>query len=253
MKTSLLLLVLLFCPSATAFARDWVSPDFFIETGVAPESQAAKGGPLVTDCRAHIAQVTCLVDPVPPGENEHPLTGSYTSTPGLPVIHTHSKPGVSDFLYFVIAHEFGHIFDFANQLNKSVNEHELAPGSWGALSWKDNTTPSAGNRFPNHRGLCFYECNGKTLPASAIAPLYEALYESTNFISTYSTTEPWDDFADSLAYYLVAKNLGTRYELDTQQPTRAVYDSIAKVTSARFATKYQFLDAFLKRTDIKYP
>jgi len=42
------------------------------------------------------------------------VTDSYTLTPNLPSIQTASDGNLNDFLYFVVAHEFGHIFDFIN-------------------------------------------------------------------------------------------------------------------------------------------
>jgi hypothetical protein len=56
--------------------------------------------------------------------------------------------------------------------------------------------------------------------------LYQHLYASS-FISTYASTNPWDDFADSLAYYFSAENLKATYILDTAQGTS--YDVVAKL------------------------
>lgn len=191
------------------------------------------------------------------------IVDGYVLTPGLPVVMTRSDPRVNDFLYFVIAHEFGHLFDFANHLNR-FESHEcatkeaqdptvecaMAPGSWGSISWNTQTTPKPRNEFPYRKGLCFYWCNGKTLPIDAILPLYRNLYRYTDFISIYSTANPGDDFADSLAYYLAAELLGMRYRI---RAPGLLLPIRMKLYSRLFAPKLTFIAKFLKRNDIQYP
>lgn len=185
---------------------------------------------------------------------------SYTILPHLPQIETTSQTNANDFLYFVIAHEFGHIFDFANDINafKTCKEYpdegdpecEMAEGTWGAISWITESTAKPANEFPNRKGLCFYSC-GQTPLSPELAPQIYADLHKTEFISTYATTQPWDDFADSLGYYLSAQNLKTRYILDTRQGQQ--YDIIEKLYSPVFAKKYQYIEQFLQRSDIVYP
>lgn len=191
------------------------------------------------------------------------VTDSYTHTPGLPLIFTQTDAPVNDFLYFVIAHEFGHIFDFANGINRYASDEcrrkqekdssiacELHPESWGALSWITDQTAKPENEFPNRKNLCFYWCEDHPLNRSIASSLYESLDRSA-FISIYATTQPWDDFADSLAYFLMAENLKTRYLLDTAQGR--TYDVMAKLRSPQFASKHQFLKSFMNRNDLRYP
>lgn len=83
-----------------------------------------------------------------------------------------------------------------------------------------------------------------------VSDLYQGLAASS-FISTYASTEPWDDFADSLAYYMMYNRLGTSYKIDTAHGT--VYDIMEKLRSPIFATKYEYIERFLNRTDIVYP
>lgn len=187
-------------------------------------------------------------------------TDSYQVSPSLPLIQTRSRSRVNDFLYFVIAHEIGHIFDFANQLNKVKNcapgegnperECEMHEDSWGALSWLTNQRPKPANDFPLRGSLCFYWCKGQALSAAQVPEAYRDLAR-TDFLSTYATRQPWDDFADSLAYYLMDKYLGAEYRIDTRQGE--VYDIMAKVRSPLFAKKAEYLENFLRRTDIFYP
>jgi hypothetical protein len=200
------------------------------------------------------------------------VTDSYQLTSDLPSAETATADGrVNDFLYFAVAHEFGHLFDSANQLNRFENcnnlsapdaepgllgddaeiECEIAAGSWGALSWKTKLKPHPNNEFSNRSGLCFYSCAGNTLAKSTIPSLYADLYGKTSFLSTYAATDPLQEFADSLAYYLMYKHLRNRYVLDTKQGQQ--YDVMAKVGSTQFSRHYQYIENFLARADIVYP
>ncbi len=190
------------------------------------------------------------------------VTDSYTITPNLPQIMTSSNSRTNDFLYFVVTHEFGHLFDFANDLNKQVNcpepapeqdefpECEMAEESFGAISWVTDLKPRVENEFTNRSGLCFYTCAGKTLSKSDIPAIYESLL-NTNFISTYAATQPWDDFAESLANYVIGEKFKTQYVLNTMQGK--TYDSILKLTSPVFSKKFKYIQDFLNKPNILYP
>ena len=186
---------------------------------------------------------------------------SYTVTPTLPQAVTRTKAPINDFLYFAVVHEFGHMFDFANQLNRTEEcppspsgetkeECPMAKESWGILSWKTESTPQPENQFPYRKGLCFYWCGLEPMTGAAVRDVYRGLALS-NFLSTYAATNPWDDFADSLAYYVMREALGTPYVLDTRQGE--TYDIMGKVVASVFATKRQYIAAFLAREDIVYP
>lgn len=179
----------------------------------------------------------------------------------LPVIATPGTRGVNDFLYFVVAHEFGHIFDFTNGLNKTNpkkcskaangdDECEMEKESWGALSWETELTPLKKNYFAHRSGLCFYWCDGSSLEASAVPAVYDGL-ALTSFISTYATTQPWDDFADSFAYFLLDKELRQPYVVE--RPDGIKHDVVSKLNSKLFAPKKNYIEKFLRRTDIRYP
>ena len=83
-----------------------------------------------------------------------------------------------------------------------------------------------------------------------VAPeLYRGLAQS-DFISTYAASNPADDFADSLAYYLMDKNLDTVYQLNSGQGES--YDIMMKLHSPLFRAKYQYIVDFLSRPIIIY-
>lgn len=190
------------------------------------------------------------------------IKDSYTVTSDLPQITAFSKAGKDTFLYFVITHEFGHLFDFANNLNKQENcpepkpgtdespECKMAAGSWGSISWDTDLKTNPESDFKNRSGLCFYSCNDNHLSKEDVPDLYQSLLHS-NFISSYASTNPWDDFAESLAYFTVDQNLSAHYEIDTKQGEK--YDSILKLTSPVFEQKLKYIKEFITRTDIAYP
>lgn len=189
--------------------------------------------------------------------------GSYEITPGLPIVSTSSSGISNDFLYFVVAHEFGHILDFANKVNDFKEscpeeteenlypECEVKENSWSAISWITDRQPKMQNDFPNRTKLCFYMCESGIIPSHDIPQVYQSLYDQTDFISLYSATNPWDDFADSLAYFLMDKYLRTTYSADTKQG--ASYDVVNKLHSPLFQSKYKYLEDFINRADLKYP
>ncbi len=189
------------------------------------------------------------------------VADSYTVTPDLPHIQITSETNPDAFLYFVIAHEFGHLFDFANEINKTKNCSEpqndedfpiceMEEGSWGAISWQTDMNPKSSNEFPLRSSLCFYNCDGKPLSKLEVPQVYSD-FSKTDFISMYAATGPNDDFSDSLAYFLIAQNLNADYLIDTLQGQ--TYDIMAKLRSPIFSNKLLFLKTFLERTDIIYP
>lgn len=182
----------------------------------------------------------------------------YTVSKNLPTIETSSKiEGVSDFLYFVIAHEFGHIFDFANQINSTVDcpdqqsvDCDMSPHSFGAITWETDRRPKLNNDFVHRSFLCFYWCEGNTIDESHTSQIYSDLND-TDFISIYATTQPWDDFADSLAYYVMDQYLDTKYVIHTNKGSS--YNIIKKLHSVKFREKYDYLEQFVAREDLVYP
>lgn len=185
------------------------------------------------------------------------VKNSYQLTPGLPTVYT-STPNkqINDLLYFVISHELGHVFDFAHKLNKVENcsvtkdpdEYpvcDFVPGSWGAISWKNNQQPKDINDFPLRKSLCFYDCE-RPMSKNDINTLYSDLWKTT-YISTYAATNPYDDFADSFAYYLMSDRLEFSYIIDTNQGM--FFDPLYKLSGVTFSEKYNYIKKFLSELD----
>lgn len=169
----------------------------------------------------------------------------YDLTPGLQEIETHTEEPVQDFLYFAVAHEFGHMFDFANRLNAS--------GEWTSLSWnldplsQEKATPRLD--FKNRDRLCFYWCKDP-LKKSDMSQLYKD-WSQSDFISLYATTQQWDDWADSVAYFTAHENLHFHYEI--RVPGGERLDIMERLTSPLFERKLAYLKHFFSRPDIVYP
>lgn len=188
--------------------------------------------------------------------------GSYEPKPELPAIAADTKISLNLFLYMVVTHEFGHMFDFSNSLNKVTADcpewDEKGPepvckfeaGSWGALSWETTATPTEANRFPFRPGLCFYGCRNEPMTKAAVPDLYAGLTRSS-FISAYAATNPWDDFAEVIAYHAMSRNLAATYAIDTKQGL--TYDMISRIDAPELKAKREYLEQFLARPDIVYP
>jgi len=178
---------------------------------------------------------------------------------GLPIVHTSMKDGQLDMLYFLMAHELGHLFDFSNGVNQFVgceNQHDEScvstpkPNSWGALSWKTDKTPLDIDNFPLRSSLCFYFCEGKFIPASRQDELYEGLGK-TNFLSAYTTRYPTEDFADTFAFYTLMTERNASYVVETA--CGQSYDIIERLRSGLLlAPKKKFIEDFLS-SPYKYP
>ena len=153
-----------------------------------------------------------------------------------------------------MAHEFGHFFDFANNVNSfkkcdKDNTCEIENGSWTEFSWDNSKSLRKDYKFAQQDGLCFYNCEGNFIAEEKADELYSEMFQ-TNLISTYAATNPWDDFADSLAYFVMHKFLDMKYIIKTPIST---YDVSDFFYSEKFNEKYLFLDNFLRRKNLVYP
>ena len=185
---------------------------------------------------------------------------SYDLTPGLPVFKANTQKPVFDLLYFVMAHEFGHVFDFANNVNQLEDcstdkdgdwfDCKVGPNSWTAFSWTSEKLVNNENDFTNRMGLCFYRCEDHPLKKEDVLQLYKDFNES-NFISLYAATNPLDDFAEAMAYYVSDLNLQMTISLDTAQGVE--YNMMEKLHSFSFSKKYEYVKNFLNRSDLIYP
>lgn len=180
----------------------------------------------------------------------------------------------NDFLFFVIAHEFGHVLDFANRVNHFDCEAdparcEPAPGTWSKLSWRSydhlypdpppasdpwalqQYQPLADADFLHRDQLCFYACPAGHGSKQKMEALYLSLQSST-LLTTYSATNPWDDFAEFVAFYAGVQRGPMRY--DVLLPSGLRYDLASKfLHDPRLTAKRSWLEEFFERGSIRLP
>ena len=127
----------------------------------------------------------------------------------------------------------------------------MKAGSWGDLSWTSFSKPKAAFDFTNRNKICFYDCGSHPLKKEVIPTLYADLTKS-NFLNTYTSRNPYEDFADTFAFYVMFNTVASiTYSLDTQQG--AVYDIRKQLASDRMKPKVDYVKAFLAGASIKYP
>lgn len=168
--------------------------------------------------------------------------------------------GANDFLFFVIAHEFGHIMDFSHSANQFACSDDptdptpclAKPGSWSALSWDfllPLYEPTAADpwglnawqlnslgQFTDRNELCFYACAPSHGSVHKMVGLYNSLQQS-NLLTTYSATNSYDDFAEATAFwamapykakYVVSLPSGERHDLVDKFQNSVAYSSKRK-------------------------
>jgi hypothetical protein len=179
---------------------------------------------------------------------------SYDLSQDLPALHFTAPPQpAQNVAYYVLAHEFAHLFDFANGISHRCfpgEECPVAPESFAGHSWETTLKPLATQDFVHREKICYYQCQDEPLPARAVRPLYAGLHRS-NFITLYAATNVYDDFAESVAFYLLDQLGDATFGLDTRQGDH--YDLLGGVGSARFASKKHFIEQFLAASTIRYP
>ncbi|MGZ3781592.1 MAG: hypothetical protein ACXVCY_13150 [Pseudobdellovibrionaceae bacterium] len=185
------------------------------------------------------------------------------------LVKVHAKielpDNTNDFLYFAIAHEFGHIYDFSNKVNSfdcqssdSPDACPAHPDSWSALSWEhylpkyertENDPwsllafkPNAIGAFSHREELCFYGCAPTHGNPTIMKPLYDSISQS-NLLTTYSATNPWDDFAEATAFWAATSRYPTKYEVIL--PNGDVYNLAEKYQhNIRYQSKREWLENF---------
>lgn len=171
-------------------------------------------------------------------------------------------------LQYVFAHEFGHLFDFANQINDEIlgipdcNKHDIKndedyyryckpfmkPGSWGDISWKDSRDVKEDHDFFGRDKLCFYNCKNRMNVESEMPRFYEGLANS-DFISSYAASNHMDDFAEAWAIRWLFST-GANLKLKATENMTVDYAKI--YNSEKFKAKREFMERFAKG-DVRYP
>lgn len=174
---------------------------------------------------------------------------SYETDEKLPTFVSNGSH--EEFVMNVVIHEFGHLFDFATDLN-AMESGALKKGTFGALAWKLLTKPLENFDYPDRAQVCFYDCGDEPLPASAVTRVYQDVYKKTNFLNTYTSRNAREDFADTFAFiYSFQISPEMYYKLETRQG--ATFDFREELKSDRMAEKVGYIQRVVDKDELLYP
>ena len=231
---------------ATAYAASFVSPD-----GTPIEGAAIGVRQSLLDQKFSISHWATWKEQLSFGGNPK----DYTLLMPYPKLDVASE-GSLDFMYFVFAHEFGHLFDFKNQVNQFMSDANCneadgcpsRPGSWSSISWSSSRKRRLDVEFTHSNGLCFYSCTS-TMSQNEATELY-LNFQKSNFMSTYASTNPWDDFAETMAYYALKTTLNKQIILTFADA--ASFNATARLDDSNLRPKLDYLKSFLANSP-SYP
>lgn len=137
-----------------------------------------------------------------------------------------SNPKKMSALHYAINHEFGHLFDYAN------NIQEIWP--------KDES-------FTWARELCFYSCAGDYLSPTKAKDVFKSLLISP-FPSTYASTGPKEDWAETFALIHAQDEKGLRLKVKIDND---IFDLAGHLESPLLKQKRDLFRQFIRSP--KYP
>lgn len=157
-------------------------------------------------------------------------------------------------IQYILLHEIGHILAIGEDIHppwdeqpKSMDGLQFYP--FTAVSWKltsknfqyeplERQTDS--DCHPIH-----YYSDKPNLFLSKAETCYRSL-EKTSFVSLYASTNPFDDFAETFAYYVHRVLLQKPWHLEITTSSK-VYRYEPRWSEERFARKRKIVEAFLSR------
>jgi hypothetical protein len=171
-----------------------------------------------------------------------------SSGTGLITYSTHQKGKKDSAIFYAINHEFGHLFDYANKLNRYAEDGKPEKGSWGEISWLDMKTPRPEDQLQLPAELCFYLCQNEFLNPSEAKQLFNSLLK-TGFQSTYATVNPKEDWAEAFALTLMSQEKGFTLKVKTSENE---FDLAEHFRSDKLKEKREFVKKFMS-SKLKYP
>lgn len=199
-------------------------------------------------------------------KEETSFGGSTDSRSPLGGVVSYGGNGNAGELFFdhVLAHEFGHIFDFTAGLNgyddcrweekpggswERIGICVPRPGSWTALSWgAGDPKPLPAFDFALRANLCFYFCQGHFMAPDQAGELFRQLLGSP-FVSTYAATNSGDDFAETLAYVILHAEKAVQW---TVTAGGQVFDLSQHFRSEALRPKREYIERWLA-SGVQYP
>ncbi len=149
----------------------------------------------------------------------------------------------SDGLFYVLMHELGHLIDFGNQIDS-----ELKSTAWSRLSWDSSDAPLSSATYSHRDEFCFYDCV-KFVSRSDAKEIYTSLQASA-FITTYSSFNTWEDFAEFWVWRLMLDTKNPKYEVAIQGETPI--DLVQTLnTNSKIKRKLDFVSELWNSTTLK--
>lgn len=167
------------------------------------------------------------------------------------------------FLDYILAHEMGHLFDFANGVNafEDCRDEETPDGGWrqvGActpksgtfseLSWERIDRARGADEYPLRDKQCSYFCNGHYLPRDLSAEMFRQLM-GTSFVSPYASRYAGEDWAETFAVSLMSWDRGFRWAVAADG---VGFDLSAHFESDLLGAKREYVRTFLAKP-LLYP
>ena len=113
-------------------------------------------------------------------------------------------------LLYLFVHELAHVHAEHTQRLPSLQEaygtekeEFVKKNMFLSQSWKNPVTSKYDDRIPFRKEISFY-ATSPSLKAEDAPLVYEALGK-TNFVSLYAMIDPWEDFAETSAYFFLCK------------------------------------------------
>lgn len=153
----------------------------------------------------------------------NPEIDDFTYDPNLAHFEVSPSLRSQSFLYFLLAHEFGH------HITMREDEH-----SWAQVHL------SQGYQTEHFTRPCTYFCEPRfQIPASKMEQVYDELFYKTNSLSLYARKNSPEDLAETFAFYVATQIDGHTIELVFPNGKR--YDIGEKMKSPAFAEKLKLV------------
>jgi len=123
------------------------------------------------------------------------------------IIELDQADTVVNAIRYVLLHEIGHALGLASHVHPSWDIGKPAPVElpFPRLSWtlddKGRIVSLFDKQFPERASISYYSFEKARLSSDQIVPVYQKLYDHTNFPTLYAATNQWEDFAESFVTY----------------------------------------------------
>ena len=163
----------------------------------------------------------------------------YPKDAGLPKVSAHLPLSSSGAAYYIVTHELAHLIGVA------TGASDLGKQSFADWSWKKaNKRAVPQGLSPDWKRPCFYLCGHKSHATTRPQNTYETLRKSP-FISLYATSNPAEDFAETLTFYVLSRQPGFRYVI--QLADGSEIDIREKLESEPMRPKIEYIANMLQR------